>query len=219
MADLDPVHWINETGIIAIIRGSQPDTIIRTAEALYEGGIRAMEVTFNTPGVLQMIESLNAHPIGRQMAIGAGTVLDVMAARTVIAAGARFLVTPNLDEAVVQLGQLHGVPVVPGVFTATEIVKAWRLGASFVKIFPAGSAGPQYLKELQGPLSHVKLVPVGGVSLDNVREFIRAGAAAVGVGGELIDREAVARGRFDRVTATAAAFIQAIRESRLPGAH
>lgn len=207
------LELIKETGVVAIVRGTAPDAVLKVADALYAGGVRAIEVTMNTAGVIDIIRTVSTG-VGDKMLVGAGTVLDAQAATMAILAGAQFIVAPNLDEEVVRTTHAHGKLAVPGVLTPTEVVQAWKLGASIVKVFPAGSAGPRYFRELRGPLSHVDMMAVGGVTVETAGDFIRAGAVALGVGSELVDKTAVADGRFEVLTEKARAFIQAVREAR-----
>jgi 2-dehydro-3-deoxyphosphogluconate aldolase / (4S)-4-hydroxy-2-oxoglutarate aldolase len=207
------MQLIRETGVVAIVRGTTTDTLVQVSEALKRGGVRAIEVTLNTPGAVGMIREL-VDKCGSDMLVGAGTVLDPESARAAILAGARFVLGPNLSLEVSKLCKRYNALYVPGVFTPTEIISAWEMGAQVVKIFPAGSVGPRYIKELRGPLPQVDMMPVGGVDLGNAADFIRAGAVALGIGGELVDRRAVAEGRFDLLEEKARRFTDAVREGR-----
>ena len=209
----EQMQLIRETGIVAIVRGTGIDSLLKVAESLKEGGVRVIEVTLNTPGAIEMIGEL-VKKYGNEMLIGAGTVLDPETARLVILAGAKFVLGPTLNLEVSKLCKRYNTVYVPGVFTPTEIMTAWEAGAHVVKIFPAGSVGPRYIKELRGPLPQVEMMPVGGVTLDNAAEFIRAGAVALGIGGELVDRNAVDAGRFDLLTEKARQFIAVVQEGR-----
>lgn len=204
---------IRETGIVAIVRGTGIDSLFKIAEALREGGVRVIEVTLNTPGAIEMIGELEKE-YGAEMLIGAGTVLDPETARAVILAGAKFVLGPTLNLDVSKLCKRYNTVYVPGVLTPTEIISAWEAGAQVVKIFPAGSLGPRYIKELRGPLPQVEMMPVGGVTVDNAAEFIKAGASALGIGGELVDRAAVEAGRFELLTEKARRFIEAVQDGR-----
>ena len=207
------MQLIRETGIVAIVRGTGIDSLLKVAESLREGGVRVIEVTLNTPGAIEMIGKL-VREYGDEMLIGAGTVLDPETARSVVLAGAKFVLGPTLNLEVSKLCKRYNTVYVPGVFTPTEIMTAWEAGAHVVKIFPAGSVGPRYIKELRGPLPQVEMMPVGGVTLDNAAEFIKAGAVALGIGGELVDRKAVEAGRFDLLTEKARQFIDAVQAGR-----
>lgn len=204
---------IRETGIVAIVRGTGIESLLKIAEALNEGGVRVIEVTLNTPGAIEMIAQLEKE-FGDEMLIGAGTVLDPETARSVILAGAKFVLGPTLSLDVSKLCKRYNTVYVPGVLTPTEIIKAWEAGAQIVKIFPAGALGSRYIKELRGPLPQVEMMPVGGVTVDNTAEFIKAGATALGIGGELVDRNAVEEGRFELLTEKARRFIEAVQDGR-----
>lgn len=200
---------IEETRIIAIIRGVESDRIAGLADALFDGGIRAMEVTLNTSGALGMISSLQ-ESCGDRMYIGAGTVLDIDDAKKAIEAGASYLVTPNIDEEVIRYSADLGVPIFPGAMTPTEIVKAWKAGATAVKIFPGASLGIGFIKELQGPLSHIPMVAVGGINEDNIRQFLDVGCYGLGIGGSLVNLKEIGSGNFSWVTEKAKRLIAKI---------
>jgi 2-dehydro-3-deoxyphosphogluconate aldolase/(4S)-4-hydroxy-2-oxoglutarate aldolase len=202
---------IKEHRMIVILRGIDRERIQPVAEALYLGGARMVEITMNTEGAPKQIASLVENYAGK-MIVGAGTVLNVEMAQQAIAAGATYLITPNLDERVIDFSLQNGVGVLPGVMTVTEIVRAFEAGASMVKLFPAGTLGVGYLKELQGPISHIPIVAVGGVTLDNVKEYMQAGTIGVGVGGGLLERKGIAEGNYDELTIRTKRFIQAIKE-------
>ena len=204
---------IRETGIVAIVRGTGIDSLLKIAEALSEGGVRVIEVTLNTPGAIEMIGQLEKE-FGDEMLIGAGTVLDPETARAVILAGAKFVIGPTLNLDVNKLCNRYNTVYIPGVLTPNEIISAWEAGAQVVKVFPAGTLGPRYIKELRGPLAQVEMMPVGGVTVDNAAEFIKAGATALGIGGELVDRNAVETGRFELLTEKAHRFIEAVQDGR-----
>ncbi|MEK3882827.1 bifunctional 4-hydroxy-2-oxoglutarate aldolase/2-dehydro-3-deoxy-phosphogluconate aldolase [Paenibacillus sp. PL2-23] len=200
-----------EHKIVAILRGIEDSRADDTAKALIEGGIRLMEITMNTEGAAAMICRWRER-FGDAARIGAGTVIDVEAAQQAVAAGAEFLISPNLDEAVIAYGKERGIAVWPGVMTPTEIVKAVKAGADAVKLFPMGTLGVNYLKELRGPLQDVPFLATGGVDLHNIGEYFRAGANAVGMGGKLVNLDWVKEGRFDLVAERARAFVDAVRE-------
>ncbi|MDG0808483.1 bifunctional 4-hydroxy-2-oxoglutarate aldolase/2-dehydro-3-deoxy-phosphogluconate aldolase [Cohnella rhizosphaerae] len=181
--------------IVAIIRGIAEDKGDATAEALAEGGVVFLEVTLNTDGALGMISRFRERYEGR-MRIGAGTVLDLGQAKEAAAAGAEYIISPNLDLEVVRFGVEQGIEVWPGTMTPTEIVAAYKAGATAVKVFPLGSLGIGYLKEIRAPLNHIPMVATGGVNLQNIRSVLDAGAVAVGLGGNLVDKKLVADGDF-----------------------
>lgn len=177
---------IAENGLVAIVRLDDLSAAIPLTEALLRGGVRSVEFTFTNPLAGRVIEQVRAALTG-QVAVGAGSVLDPETARVALLAGAEFVVTPTLNVATIELCSRYGVPTVIGALTPTEILTAWQAGASYVKVFPATVGGPQYLKDVRGPLPQVKLIPTGGVNLDNAADFIRAGASAIAVGGNLVD--------------------------------
>jgi 2-dehydro-3-deoxyphosphogluconate aldolase / (4S)-4-hydroxy-2-oxoglutarate aldolase len=181
--------------IVAILRRTDSRAAVATAEALLAGGIDTLEVTCDSPGVLDMIRAIDA-ALGERVLIGAGTVLDASTARAALDAGARFLVSPHLDVDLVRGYAGQGIPWIPGAFTATEVLSAWRACASVIKVFPAGAAGPGYIKDLLGPLKSLPLLPTGGVTLDNARDFLESGAWGLGMGSALVDRDLVVAVRF-----------------------
>lgn len=204
---------LSEEKIVAIIRGIPEDQADGTAQALADGGIVFMEVTLNTGGALGMISRFRERYAGK-MRIGAGTVLDLAQAQDAVAAGAEYLISPNLDEEVIAYGLKHGVEVWPGTMTPTEIVRAYKAGASAVKVFPLGSLGINYLKEIRAPLNHIPMVATGGVNLQNIRSVLDAGAVAVGLGGNLVDKKLAAEGRFEELRKLARAFVDEVRGVR-----
>jgi len=182
------VQLIRASGVIAILRAKSSTQLLAAAEAIRDGGVRAIEVTLTTPGALATIEQA-AGRLGGEIAFGAGTVLDAETARTAILSGAQFIVAPTLKAEVIEICRRYSTPVLPGAYTPTEILTAWELGADMVKVFPASAGGPGYLKAIRAPLPQVEMVAVGGVTLHNTADFLRAGAVAVGVGGELLDQQ------------------------------
>lgn len=211
------LELLDQTRIVAIVRGVPADKIVPVGQALYDGGIRVMEVTLNTSGAAGMISALR-ESLGDRMWIGAGTVLDEDDLATAAEAGAQFIVTPNMEEKVIAESVARGLPIYPGCMTPTEIVKAWKAGATAVKLFPSASLGLAYVKELQGPLSHIPMMAVGGVTPDNIGSFFDAGCVAVGIGSALINHGEIARNEWERVTARAAAFTEAVARYRERGA-
>jgi 2-dehydro-3-deoxyphosphogluconate aldolase / (4S)-4-hydroxy-2-oxoglutarate aldolase len=197
---------IERTRIVAIVRGVEEQHIVSVAEALLQGGVTVMEVTLNTPGALRMIGQLQ-HKFGNDMYIGAGTVLDLDDAERAVEAGASFLVTPNMDEEVIRWSKQQGIPIFPGALTPTEIVKAWKAGATAVKVFPSASLGLTYIKELMGPLNHIPMMAVGGVTEENIREFLQIGCYGLGIGGSLINLKEIQAGNFRWITEKAAKLI------------
>lgn len=175
--------------LVAIIRGISTSYIIDIANALYEGGIRNMEITVNTPGVFQSIERIRKVYDGK-MNVGAGTVLDAETARIAITAGSQFIVSPNTDEATIKLTKRYGVTSIPGAMTPTEILTAFESGGDIIKIFPATTLGPGYIKDIKGPLPHIPVMPTGGIGEDNITDYLKSGAVAVGLGSTLVPQKA-----------------------------
>lgn len=173
---------IVEGRVIAIARRLSPATLPAIAEALAANGIRALEVTLNSPGAIESLRQLSTGPLADRLLVGAGTVLSVDEAAAALEAGARFLVTPHLDIDLVGWAAARGVPILPGTFTPTEMLTAWRAGAAAVKLFPASVAGAAFVREVRGPFPEIPIVPTGGVTVENAAEFLRAGAVAVGLG-------------------------------------
>jgi len=208
---------IKESGVIAIIRMSESREIMEIAEALKKGGIRCIEIPMTVSNALELIKEM-ASDTNSDSVIGAGTVLDPETARAAILVGAEYIVGPNTNFNVIQVCKRYAKVVIPGAFTPTEILNAWEAGADIVKVFPAGFFGPKYFSDLKGPFPEIDLMPTGGVQIDNAADFIRAGACAVTIGRDLLDKRAVAEGNFDLVTERAKKLIKNImgakRENR-----
>ena len=196
--------------IVAIIRGAEAGDVMKFATALYKGGVRILEVTLNSPDALGAIELLSLEMSGK-MFVGAGTVLSPEAAREAIAKGASFIISPSLDLSVIQATKLSGAVSIPGALTPTEILTAYNNGADIIKVFPA-SVGPRYFKDLRGPFPQIPLMPTGGVSLDNIREYQKAGAVAYGIGSSLIDTSKEITDEYlEAVTQNAKALMAAVQ--------
>ncbi len=202
-----------DTKIIGVVRTDSSSRLLQVAAALREGGLDCIEITMTTPGALRAIEEAADKLEGVLM--GAGTVLDAPTARQAILAGAKFLVTPTVALDVIEMCHRYGVVVIPGAMTPTEILTAWEAGADMVKVFPADVLGPAYLKAVRGPLPQIPLVPTGGITADNAGEFIKAGAALVCAGGWLVDKKAVAEGRYEVLTERARQLVEAVRTARV----
>ena len=213
MEKLENIKRLIDSGLVTVIRRPAEDKISNIANALIKGGVGALEITVDTPGVFSMITQLKRE-YGEQVLVGAGTVLDAETAKRAIESGADFIFSPILDEKTIEMTVRYGKISIPGVMTPTEIVKAYQAGADILKIFPSGSLGPNYIRELKGPLGHIPMMPTGGVSLDNVQEFIKNGAVAVGVGGTLLNKQAIKEDRFDILTDTATKFAELIKKAR-----
>ena len=205
---------ILEIGIVPVVRASSPKEARMAAEAVCEGGISIVEITMTVPGAVEVIREL-AKSAGTEILVGAGTVLNAEMARRCVEAGAEFLVSPGFHRGMVEFAVREGKLVMAGALTPTEVITAWEAGADFVKVFPCGLVGgAKYIKALRGPLPHVPLVPTGGVNLETAGEFIAAGAAALGVGGELVSAEALKAGRTEIIVEGARRFLGVVRSAR-----
>lgn len=207
------VSAIRRSGVVAIVRMKEASRVVQTAEALVRGGVTVLEVTMTVPGAVELIAELAERLRGR-VVLGAGTVLDVATAERVLAAGATFVVSPVFSPEVVSACHERDAAVLPGCFTPTEIWNAFRAGADVIKVFPATSLGPQYLRDVRAPLPEVPLLPTGGVTAANAHEWIAAGAIAVGVGSALLDPQAIAAGDFELLATRAADLVSAVRAAR-----
>ena len=194
------------TGVVAVVRAREAKGLTTVAKALLSGGVQAVEITLTTPGAVAAIAELARD--GQGVLVGAGTVLDAAAARSVLDAGARFVVSPTFEPDVIRVCRDRNVPCIPGAFTPTEILAAWRAGAALAKLFPAATVGPGFVREVLGPLPSLRIVPSGGVTLESVGDWIRAGAAAVSVGGALLGAPPA------ELTARARAFVTAVATAR-----
>lgn len=202
-----------DLGLVAIIRAPSGEQLVQVAEALLAGGIDVLEVTFTVPGILDILKEIRA-ALGDRVLLGAGTVLDPETARAAILAGAEFIVTPTVNLDVIRMCHRYDKLVMAGAFTPTEILTAWDAGADIVKLFPADIGGPSYLKTIHGPLPQVRLLPTGGVNLNTLKDFVDAGACAVGLGSALVEKAALANGDMMRVQTQAAAFVRQMQELR-----
>ena len=201
-------------GLVPVIRVSSAREAVDVADAIKEGGLTLIEITMSVPGAIDTIKELT-QKYKDEIIMGAGTILDPETARAALLAGAQFIVTPTLNLDVIQLAHRYSAVVIPGAMTPTEILTAWNAGADMVKVFPAAQlGGPEYLKAIRGPLPQILLVPTGGVNLQNAGAFIKAGATALGVGGELVDKKAVKDKKFNIITENTRAFLKVIREAR-----
>ena len=212
----DTVAAIEQAGIVAVIRMKEPHKLRAVVDAIAEGGIRALEITMTVPGAVELIRQL-APTLPAGFVFGAGTVVDAETVHRVVDAGARFIVSPVFRPAVIEACRARDIASMPGCFTPTEILDAWDAGADVVKVFPATTLGPGYLKDVHGPLPHVKLMPTGGVTLDNAGDWIRAGAVAVGVGTSLLDSTAIAAGDFAVLRANAERIVGNVRAAQAAG--
>jgi len=210
---VETVRVIEASGVVAVIRLHDPTKLKAVIDALAAGGVRALEVTMTVPGAIGLIERI-APTLPPGFLLGAGTILDAETARLAILAGARFVVGPVFRPDVIRLCHRYDVAVMPGAFSPTEILAAWEAGADVVKVFPATALGPGFFKDVRGPLPQVKLMPTGGVTLENAGQWIAAGAVAIGAGTAMIDAKAVASGDWAAISARAAAFVEAVTAVR-----
>ncbi|WP_437595998.1 bifunctional 4-hydroxy-2-oxoglutarate aldolase/2-dehydro-3-deoxy-phosphogluconate aldolase [Sorangium sp. So ce590] len=203
--------WIGRTRIVPVVRAGSADEALQAVEALLDGGIDVLEITMTVPGAVEVVREIAARH-GDRALVGAGTVLDARTAEACVEAGARFVVSPALDEATVKACLAMNVVHAPGALTPTEVVAAHRAGGDVVKVFPCDAlGGASYLKSLKAPLPHIPLMPTGGATLQNVGSFLAAGAVAVGVGSNLVDLKLLREGRRDELVARARAFREAVR--------
>lgn len=205
---MDVLSQIYQHKIVAILRGVPQQDVLAVVKALYEGGIRLVEITLNSTRALASIEAV-ANEMNDDVMVGAGTVLDATSARAAINSGAQFIISPSVDEETIVATKDLNTVSIPGAFTATEIVHAHRLGGDIIKLFPA-SAGLGYFKDIRGPLNHIPFMPTGGVNLDNIVDFYRAGAIAFGIGSALVKPQNITDAYLRNLTATARQYVAAV---------
>ncbi|NOH17178.1 bifunctional 4-hydroxy-2-oxoglutarate aldolase/2-dehydro-3-deoxy-phosphogluconate aldolase [Clostridium cochlearium] len=206
------INKILEKGAIAVVRAENKEQGIKIVEASVKGGISIIEVTMTVPGALDVIKDLKEIYKHEDVVIGAGTVLDSETARACILNGAEFIVSPEFNEETVKLCNRYTIPIMPGIMTVNEAIKALEYGIDILKIFPGDAYGPSIIKAFRGPLPQANFMPTGGVNLDNVGEWIKAGAVAIGIGGQLT--KGAKTGDYDSVTETAKLFIEKVKEAR-----
>jgi 2-dehydro-3-deoxyphosphogluconate aldolase/(4S)-4-hydroxy-2-oxoglutarate aldolase len=205
---------IREIGLVPVVRTPSAESAVKAIEAIYEGGIRLAEVTMTVPGAVRVLEKLADH-FGDRMLLGAGTVLDPETCRVCMLAGAQFFVTPALNFKTIEMAHRYSKSISPGALTPTEVLAAWDAGADIVKIFPCDNVGgPKYIKALKGPFPQIEMIPTGGVSLTTAGDFLKAGACAVAVGGELIDSKTIKEGNYAIFTERARRFLDAVKTAR-----
>ncbi|MDX1983441.1 MAG: bifunctional 4-hydroxy-2-oxoglutarate aldolase/2-dehydro-3-deoxy-phosphogluconate aldolase [Bryobacteraceae bacterium] len=208
------LSFITDIGIVPVVRTSTAEQAIDAIDAIYEGGIRSAEITMTVPGAIQALEKVAAK-FGDRIMLGAGTVLDPETCRACFLSGAQFIVTPSLRISVLEMAHRYSKPIMPGALTPTEVITAWEHGADIVKIFPAGNmGGPKYIKALKGPFPQIEMIPTGGVNLDTAGEFLKAGACAVAVGGELVDGKTLKEKRYDVITERARQYLAVVAKAR-----
>jgi 2-dehydro-3-deoxyphosphogluconate aldolase/(4S)-4-hydroxy-2-oxoglutarate aldolase len=207
---MNALSGVLENKIIAIIRGANPNDVIRISQALKDGGIKLIEITMNSPNALSVIKQVSSE-IGDKVLIGAGTVLDPETAKSAILAGATFILSPTVDIETIRLTKRYGAVSIPGAFTPTEILSAYQNGADIIKVFPA-TLGPNYIKDILGPLPQIPLLPTGGIDLKNLNEFIEAGAVGCGIGSALVNtKHEITEEYLQQLTKKASQFVSAIK--------
>jgi 2-dehydro-3-deoxyphosphogluconate aldolase/(4S)-4-hydroxy-2-oxoglutarate aldolase len=205
---------LKNTGVVAVIRADRAEDLVDVGRALRQGGVKFIEITMTVPGALGVIEKAATALQNEDVYIGAGTVVDAETARLAVLAGANYVVSPVFRPDVVAVCKRYSVAVMPGAMTPTEALNAWEAGADVVKIFPAGVGGPQFFKDLKGPFPHIEVMPTGAVNRETAPAFIKAGACAVGVGGELAGKALIAARDFATITKNAQAFMAIVAEAR-----
>jgi 2-dehydro-3-deoxyphosphogluconate aldolase / (4S)-4-hydroxy-2-oxoglutarate aldolase len=204
---------VEQLGAVAVVRLQSTEAAIRVADALHAGGVTALEITVTVPDAFKVIEAITKR-FGDEVCVGVGTVLDIETVQRAVAAGARYVVSPVFRPAVIEESHRLGVPAMPGAFTPTEMLTAHDAGADIVKIFPADTFGPGYIKAVLAPMPFLRLMPTGGVTPENVGSWLAAGAVAVGLGGALVDSALVAKGDWSAITARARRVADAVTAAR-----
>jgi len=204
---LEIISAIKKYKICAIIRGAEAEKAVKIAQSLFDGGIKLIEVTFNTDKAIEMIEAIK-RTMGDKMYVGAGTVLDQETAILAINAGAEFILSPSISEGMIKICNRYGKVAIPGIMTPSEAVRAMELGADILKLFPAGELGPGYLKSIRSPLNHIEFIAVGGINLDNAKSFMKSGAIGLGIGDSLVDNSLIINSKFTELEKRANNFVQ-----------
>lgn len=212
MKKIETIKKIIDLGIVAVIRAESKEDAIKVIDAVKKGGIKALEITMTVPGAVDVIKELSEVYKNEDVIIGAGTVLDPETARMCILAGAKFIVSPCLNEETVKLCNKYRIPVMPGVMTVKEAVQALELGADIIKVFPGNAFGPSIISAFKGPLPQANFMPTGGVNIANASEWLNAGAVAIGTGGDLT--KGAKTGNYELVTETAVKFVEAVKAAR-----
>jgi len=213
MSKESQLRQVLDCGIVAVVRSQDSQQLVEVIRALAEGGVTVAEITMTVPGALDVIREAR-QALGDQVLLGAGTILDPETARAALLAGAEYIVAPTINLDVIKLCQRYDKLVMPGAFTPTEILTAWEAGADIVKVFPADVVGPAFFKALRGPLPQVRLMPTGGVDLTTAAAFLKAGACCLGVGGQLVEPEAVAKRDFARIRDMAKQYVSIVKQAR-----
>lgn len=214
MTSTEILAFITEVGIVPVVRVASAESAIQAVEAIYKGGVRAAEITMTVPGAVRALEKL-ADRFGDKLMLGAGTVLDPETARICMLAGAQFFVTPALRVSTIEMVKRYSKVICPGALTPTEVLTAWESGADVVKVFPCGNVGgAKYIKALKGPFPQIEMIPTGGVNLETAGDFLKAGACAIAVGGELVDAKTIKEGRFDVIEERARQYLACVAKAR-----
>lgn len=213
MERIKTIMKITDEGVVAVIRAESKEKGLKIVDAVKEGGIKTLEVTMTVPGAVDIIKEISEHYKDEDVLIGAGTVLDPETARACILAGAKYIVSPSINPETIKLCNRYRIPVMPGVMTVKEAVEALELGAEIIKVFPGSAFGPDIIKAFKGPIPQGNFMPTGGVSLSNVKDWIKAGAVAVGTGGDLT--KGAKSGDYTLVTQTAREFVEAVKSARM----
>ncbi|HWQ54210.1 MAG TPA: bifunctional 4-hydroxy-2-oxoglutarate aldolase/2-dehydro-3-deoxy-phosphogluconate aldolase [Bryobacteraceae bacterium] len=214
MTRKEVLSFITEVGIVPVVRTNSAESAVKAVEAIYRGGVRAAEITMTVPGAIKALEKV-ADLFGGKIVLGAGTVLDPETARACMLAGAEFFVTPALNVKTIEMAKRYSKVICPGALTPTEVITAWDAGADIVKIFPCGNVGgAKYIKALKGPFPQVEMIPTGGVNLETAGDFLKAGACAVAVGGELVDAKSIKEGRYEAIEQKAKQYLEAVARAR-----
>lgn len=209
----DTLNHILNYGVVAVVRMKDTQSVLKVVEAISLGGIKCIEITMTVPGAVKIINDLS-RSVGSDVIIGAGTVIDANTANNVIDAGAKFVVGPVVDLDMIQTCVNRNVVCMPGCFTPTEILKGWQAGGDIIKVFPATSVGPKYFKDITGPFPEIRLMPTGGVTIDNVGEWVKAGAVAVGIGSDLLNMHIIEEKRYDELTERAARVVKNFQDAK-----
>ncbi len=214
MTSQEILSFITGIGIVPIVRVASAESAVKAVEAIYQGGVRAAEITMTVPGAIHALEKV-ADRLGDKMMLGAGTVLDPETARACMLAGAEFFVTPALRLSTIELAKRYSKVIFPGALTPTEVLTAWEAGADAVKIFPCGNmGGPKYIKALKGPFPHIAMIPTGGVNLETAGDFLKAGACAIAVGSEMVDAKTIQEGRYEVIEDRARQYLACVAKAR-----
>jgi 2-dehydro-3-deoxyphosphogluconate aldolase/(4S)-4-hydroxy-2-oxoglutarate aldolase len=214
MTSQEILAFITGVGIVPVIRTASAESAVLAVEAIYKGGIRAAEITMTVPGAVHALEKV-ADRFGDKIVLGAGTVLDPETARICMLAGAQFFVTPALRLATIEMAKRYSKVICPGALTPTEVLTAWEAGADVVKVFPCGNVGgAKYIKALKGPFPQIEMIPTGGVNIETAGDFLKAGACAVAVGGELVDAKTIGEGRYDLIEDRARLYLAVVAKAR-----